>query len=703
MPPTSCSSCGSSEIETVDFNGHSQVVCTSCGQVFEQGSFYENEDPTEGTFNYCPPSGPITAVHGSKIRTHLRAGNIDKNSQNLSITALNWVKYTERRARVLGLSSSLTKQATELFENAFNHPTFHRRTIIRKQALIGACLFVICRQNKWSILITNVASCVESTVSDVNAMFTLLVKEFNLEVPILMDMDQLVPSILNIHGIFDKAVHAKTISICSIATDTWLACGRHHEPVILVAAYLAQKSLGNAKLLFSEFLRGLKSRPSVIRLRLHELTNVILTLAKKIPWISKKHLNAKSVHFILDDVLENQKMLIAKCCEDDNGEQDSSSVNCLIPPSHKEAKVNATADNSDDNVSENSALHDLASSETLCELDIPESELHRYIRSPEEVAEIEKIKVELESEEEAGENDEDTVNETNPSVIGESASDIQISYQSTEAIQEVGAIEKQLDKQVKSPGRNLPNKHTTRKRSAPDKSKEQYNDDKDIERPPGGRPKKLARKGKSRRVPNINTARKRSAPEKSTEQYNDDKDIERPPGGRPKKLARKGNSRHVPNINTARKRSAPEKSKEQYNDDKDIESPPGGRPKKLARKGNSRHVPNINTARKRSAPEKSKEQYNDDKDIERPPGGRPKKLARKGKSRHVPNIHTARKRSAPEKSKEQCNDEKDIERPPGEGQRNLLGKGRVDMYQIFIPQENAVLLKKVKNITLMKN
>ena len=61
---------------------------------------------------------------------------------------------------------------------------------------------------------------------------------------------------------------------------------------------------------------------------------------------------------------------------------------------------------------DNSPLHDLANSETLCELDIPESEIHEYIRDPEEVVEHEKLMKELE------ESDEETDSE-----VGESEKD----------------------------------------------------------------------------------------------------------------------------------------------------------------------------------------------------------------------------------------------------------------------------------------
>lgn len=418
-PPTTCPSCGSSEIETDDFNGHSQVVCTRCGQICEQGNFY-NEDgsvPTEGADNYCPPSGPLTKIFGAKIKTHLKACNVDCNTQQLSASGIKWLNDTKKICSVQGLPTSMTEEVATLFEAAIKLPKLKHKKTVKKQALGGACLYIVCKQNSWPILLKNIACAFQCPPMQVCEMYKLLIAEFNLEVPAIQDIEVFVPSVLNRYGIKDQDIHKKSTEICVLAAETWVTCGRNFEPVILAASYLACRKKKQTVSSFARVIKG--NLPQKTFKRVQELTEVILKLAKEIPWVLPKHLKQDNIQFLIDDILTNKKTLMAKFKPQDDDEGVDGTENCFMPPSHKRQKVDgATTPNKF--LVDNSPLHDLATSETLCELDIPESEIHEYIRNPEEVVEHEKLMKELEesdyhTDSEVGESENDDEMDKNES------------------------------------------------------------------------------------------------------------------------------------------------------------------------------------------------------------------------------------------------------------------------------------------------
>ena len=436
---TECPSCGSSDIITDDCGGHSQVVCTQCGQVIDQGSF-QNEDDTfqPCQTSFCPTSGPNSGIHSAAWKSHLKPGGADSDGGGISKNKREASSEAHKLCKVQGLSNNMTKEVVVLFERAYSLPQFLHRPMPLKRALSGACFYIVCRLHSWPILSRTVASAFQTSLSNIFKIFQILLKEFDIDVP-FRDMESLITSVLLTYAITDKEIKQKTVRLCELAKDTWISCGRNNEPLIMAAAFISWCSLGHGKH-FAQFRKVCRGNVpySSTRIRVKELREVIMTLAKQIPWISAKKCTANNVPFILDDVLNNKKMLMSKVAksvpESDLNVDHANGDAFITARFENKRKRPSSRDTGDDDERDGKVMrvldpeHDLNAVE-LTECDLPNSEMNEYVRTAEEVKERENmLKMIGEDEKE----EEDVVVEEEEGVEEEEVEDEEIDEDETD-------------------------------------------------------------------------------------------------------------------------------------------------------------------------------------------------------------------------------------------------------------------------------
>ncbi|XP_022091682.1 transcription factor IIIB 50 kDa subunit-like [Acanthaster planci] len=423
-----CRQCGSSSIIDDDHGGQIHRVCSDCGEVINSTTCFEQEKDYWNNVTSCNQAG---SLHGSNLGRwrNIRQGDPSAPSRNLK----PWMSYLKEVCSMMGLSAEMEKGVVDIFSQACKG-ILKCKQRLKKQALCGAAVFTVCRQNDWPVVLSDVSTVVQCSVSDLFAMKKLLTSEFNIQTP-NADIEDLIESVLKRYGFDDQTFVEKSVKVVSLAKDAWITCGRSHDAVIIAAAFLVWKSSeegrGKGKQM-ATFCQQLPLKPPCqTAQRAREIRSILITLVKKIPWLKSKKITPEMATQYLDDVLKNKKYLISRVElpqeEDSSDVAEStrteetvkdgladpsntrtkafSSPTCMLPPFLTQVrKRKLPPEDSEENMGKHSKEQPVALSvdksldqgminldEELSERDIPESEMHLYVRSELEVAKLQSL------------------------------------------------------------------------------------------------------------------------------------------------------------------------------------------------------------------------------------------------------------------------------------------------------------------------
>ncbi|KAM4039593.1 transcription factor IIIB 50 kDa subunit [Anomaloglossus baeobatrachus] len=386
-----CPDCGSAEIVEDAHYSQEQLVCAACGFILTEGKLTTTH--TEESFlqvvTFTESTGENDSISRTKLRGIIRVRNI---------------------CRVLRLPDSFADTAVSYYESAFYLPLCHCARKEKKEAIMGCCVYITCRQHRWPLTIATISSMVYSSHDVLSSIFRELVQALKIDVP-SMSLQDLAKSHCQSFRLFqdgssspqnyaenlDKVLEM-TFQLLELAGETWLVTGRHPIPIITAAAYLSWQSLKAAQRLSCTFSRFCKlsetELPSPALMRLKELKENCLKLSSQLPWLRMLTLNTKNVVYHLGDILKHKTYLLRKALEDvemsttESEESKSSDLQHLsaafLPPCLTKPRKRPHA------IAFPNKLQNITGDE-----DISDSEIEQYLRTPAEMACFQKAQAQL--------------------------------------------------------------------------------------------------------------------------------------------------------------------------------------------------------------------------------------------------------------------------------------------------------------------
>ncbi|KAG8574838.1 hypothetical protein GDO81_009356 [Engystomops pustulosus] len=377
-----CPDCGSCEIVEDSHYSQDQLVCADCGYILSEGTLTTTQ--TEESFLQA-----VTFTEGTR------------QNESISRTKLRGIVRVRNLCRVLRLPDSFADTAVSYYERAFYLPLCHAVRHEKKEAVMGCCVYITCRQHRWPLTFGTISSIIYSSYELVSSVFLELVQALRLDVPSL-SLQDLARSHCQSFKLFRDCASApkdyaedldkvleRTLQLLELASETWLVTGRHPIPVITAAVYLSWQSLRPAQRLSCSLPRFCKlseaELPSPTTIRLKELKDCSLKLASQLPWLKMLTINNKTVVHHLGDILKHQGYLLRKALEavemssmkTGEGESPEQLQPCasFLPPCVAKPRKRRYA----------TAFPD-GDQEVDGDQEISDSEIEQYLRTPAEMA-----------------------------------------------------------------------------------------------------------------------------------------------------------------------------------------------------------------------------------------------------------------------------------------------------------------------------
>ncbi|XP_063781528.1 transcription factor IIIB 50 kDa subunit [Pseudophryne corroboree] len=375
-----CPDCGSSEIVEDAHYSQEQLVCADCGCILTEGLLTTTlaEEGFLQAVKFSVSTGQNETISRTKLQGIIRVRNL---------------------CRVLRFPDTFANTAVSYYERAFDNPLYHYVRLGKKEALMGCCVYITCRQHHWPLTMATISSMLYSKEELFTSMYLDLVQALKLDVP-SMSIQELAKTHCKSFRLLQDSppthpeyaenldrVLERTLQTLELANETWLVTGRHPIPIITAAAYLSWQSLKPAPRLsctFSQFCKLSETdQPPPASKRLKELLENFLKLASQLPWLMRMSLSKKTVVQHLGDILKHRAYLLRKALA--AAEMSTSELDDLVSPDQprpsslslppcltkprKRNYTNAFPPNQD----------------VTGEEDISDSEIEQYLRTPREI------------------------------------------------------------------------------------------------------------------------------------------------------------------------------------------------------------------------------------------------------------------------------------------------------------------------------
>ncbi|XP_038641214.1 transcription factor IIIB 50 kDa subunit-like isoform X2 [Scyliorhinus canicula] len=303
----SCPECGSSHVEEDSHYSQSHLVCTDCGFLLTEGvlTSTRSEECFSQAVRYSESTAEVKKPCRNQIQGQMRVRDL---------------------CRILRVRPVVEDTASELYLRAYEHPSFLHVTLEKKEALVGCCVHVACRQHNWPLTMSTICSLLHVEPTLFSTVYQQLVKELNLDIPTLSLLD-LVKTHCDGYNLFQKSASVPSIFLedkdkvvdralqfVELASETWLVTGRHPVPIVTAAAYLAWQSLlpqHRLKCSLGKFcqLAGVKQPPPASR-RVKEMVAILVRLAPQLDWLASQRIDAKTVVKYSGDILRHRVLLL---------------------------------------------------------------------------------------------------------------------------------------------------------------------------------------------------------------------------------------------------------------------------------------------------------------------------------------------------------------------------------------------------------
>lgn len=282
-----------------DSSGHE--VCTSCGALASDTCFEETQ-----------PFGNSTVSWGNK---NLQSKGLERMYHDDKITVpKDLMDHLTFVCRVISIPEHIKKQAYDMLKTLRTKDLLKLFVLQKKKLCVSACVFISARNSGLAINLQLFSDVEKVSKFDFGKVKTRVCDLLQLEVS-FMEHTDFIESTLSCNLKHDvivtddvkKNVH-QMINVCK---KLWLTDGRAPTPMIMGAFYLAWQAedFGKRKCSVLSFSKKmLRSSPMGLSERVNEITNLMLELAKGIPWLV--NIDKKTLPHHLKDILKFKSCLI---------------------------------------------------------------------------------------------------------------------------------------------------------------------------------------------------------------------------------------------------------------------------------------------------------------------------------------------------------------------------------------------------------
>ncbi|XP_071946788.1 transcription factor IIIB 50 kDa subunit-like [Antedon mediterranea] len=349
---TICSECNSTDVENENINGHTTLICRGCGTVIDDNDINEENHDAAPIFH---SSANLKALARNRRVTCL--------DQNVSKTKIMWGEMVKTFCKQFKFSVEMEKQAVDYSYKAFEMKEFYKRHSEQKRALSASCVYLTCRMHNWPVTINYVIDLCSVHREYFGTVFKQLVNclGINLE---FMKLEEIIPTYLKESGLEQLNLEKSVLNICCLSNEAWLVSGRQPIHLIIAAAYVAWRAVPeNFKKKITDFSNRLTGKTKTWKTRVREIENVLFKLACAIPWKSSNTVNRNRIGLYVNDIMKYKLSLFSQFQITDDNDEDE-----VVPGKMEEDPKT------------------VSESQELTDEDLPEDQLHMYLKSEQEVA-----------------------------------------------------------------------------------------------------------------------------------------------------------------------------------------------------------------------------------------------------------------------------------------------------------------------------
>jgi len=284
-------------------------VCTSCGGVVDEN----NLTADEGIRNYDQAGADTYLQPTAKERQQY---NVRCGAPSMSKGRRQGLDLTKRIAHFMDLKSGMTAEAVQLFERLVEHPHFRSRRIVAKLAIAACCVYIVCRQHNWPVVLADVCSMVGNSVHAVDSWKKRIMATF----PDLADVR--APDLFELLSArcqkvaIGNEVQQTAVAVIKLSRDLWISEGRKRDNIVIPSLFIAwqsEKPVHRLKVKFQTFCRD--HQLPVGRNATSCLANMQQTLcrlAERIPWATASSVSGSNIAFHVKDIVNYRSTLIAE-------------------------------------------------------------------------------------------------------------------------------------------------------------------------------------------------------------------------------------------------------------------------------------------------------------------------------------------------------------------------------------------------------
>jgi len=284
-------------------------VCISCGGVVDENNLTADEGIRNS--GQAGSDGYVQATAKERQQYNVRCG-----APSMSKGRRLGLDLTKRIARCMDCKPSMTAEAVELFERLVGHPNFRLRRIVAKLAVAACCVYIICRQHNWPVMLADVCGMVGKSVHAVDSWKKRIMATFpdlaHVRAP---DLFQLLSARCE-KAVVSNEVQQTAVAIIKLSRDLWIAEGRKQDNIIIPALFIAwqgEEPACRIKVKLRNFCRDrqLPAAYSTISC-LGNMQQTLCRLAEKIPWLTASSVTDATVAVHVKDIINYRTTLIAE-------------------------------------------------------------------------------------------------------------------------------------------------------------------------------------------------------------------------------------------------------------------------------------------------------------------------------------------------------------------------------------------------------
>uniref|UniRef100_A0A3Q3K2D8 BRF2-like C-terminal domain-containing protein n=1 Tax=Monopterus albus TaxID=43700 RepID=A0A3Q3K2D8_MONAL len=286
--------CGGSNIVEDDLYCQPQRVCVDCGSVV-----------SEGVLASEPVVGPVVTY-----------------SRTTAVAKKPCLQRVKAMCRILMVHREIEQLSQTYYNKAYQHESFLKVSLQKKEVLAGCCVLVSCRLLNWPITMATILCLINADPTLVGEVYQEMIK-------VLWWSPYLILflffsgryKISSLHLPEEFAENSKDLTRCAVAlvelaADSWIVTGRKPVPIIMAAVYLAWQSLRPTKQRlktslekFCQIAKVNKYRPAVKRIA--EIKEALCKLGKEIPWV-REAVTPDNVVQHVEDILQHRYALLRR-------------------------------------------------------------------------------------------------------------------------------------------------------------------------------------------------------------------------------------------------------------------------------------------------------------------------------------------------------------------------------------------------------